>query len=433
MHTDQEMLQALRGLLEIPSVAGENVTLDAPYGTGVARAVDYTLSLCQNLGMRTVNRNGQVAWAEIGEGDELIAVVPHVDVVPAGDGWSTEPFFCTEQNGRLYGRGSSDNKGPAIACIFAAADLLAENIPLSRRIRLIFGQCEETGLWGDMAYYRAHEEMPSAGFTPDAEFPALCGEKGMLWLNLSLPLEKSGLSLLEGGSACNMVASWCRASFQNAAGTEISLETQGRAVHATVPEQGENAISHMMSQLSQQAGLKSPLVSFYQTYIGESHHGELLDCFFQDDISGCTTLCAGMVRTENGYIHMTLDIRYPVTADGADILQKVQAASRQFGLEVQVLKNDKPMYRPPTNPILQQVLSAYRKETGDFSDPLVISGGTYARALDNIVGFGAAFPGRQHTEHQKDEYILKEDFFKLRRIYTAALKNLLQMPLSDSQ
>ena len=429
MRTNQEMLQALEGLLAISSVAGEDVTPEAPYGTGVAKALAYTLRLCGELGMRTVNRDGQTAWAEIGEGDELVAVIPHVDVVPAGDGWTMEPFACTKRDGRLYGRGSSDNKGPAIACVFAAADLLAEQLPLSRRIRLIFGQCEETGQWSDMAYYRRHEEQPCAGFTPDAEFPALCGEKGMLWLELSMPLEHSGLSLLEGGSACNMVASWCRARFRDGSGGDRLVETQGLAAHATVPEQGDSAIRKMVEELSR-AGLQNPLISFYNKYIGESCHGEKLGCCFQDDASGTTTLCSGMVRTDGGIIRMTLDIRYPVTADGGLILETVTAAAQAEGLTLDVLKHDKPLYRAPSDPVLQQLLAAYREETGDFSDPLVIGGGTYARALDNIVGFGAAFPGRRHTEHQKDEYILEEDFYKLRSIYRTALKKLLVMDLS---
>lgn len=429
MRTNREMLQALEELLAIPSIAGENVTPEAPYGTGVAEALAYTLRLCEELGMRTKNRNGRIAWAEIGEGNDLIAVIPHVDVVPAGDGWTMEPFACTKRDGRLYGRGSSDNKGPAIACIFAAADLLAEQFPLSRRVRLIFGQCEETGQWSDMAYYRRHEEPPCAGFTPDAEFPALCGEKGMLWLELSLPLEHSGLFLLEGGSACNMVASWCRARFRDRAGVDRFVETQGLAAHATVPEQGDSAITKMMKELSQ-AGLQNPLLSFYKRYIGESCHGEKLGCCFQDDVSGSTTLCSGLLRTDGCAIHMTLDIRYPVTADGGLILETVTAAAQAEGLDLRVLKHDKPLYRAPSNPVLQQLLAAYREETGDLSDPLVIGGGTYARALDNIVGFGAAFPGRRHTEHKKDEYILEEDFYKLRGIYRTALKKLLVMNLS---
>lgn len=428
MHTNQEMLRALEGLLAIPSVAYESVTPEAPYGTGVARALDYTLRLCGDLGMRTVNRGGQTAWAEIGEGKELIAVVPHVDVVPAGEGWSVEPFACTERDGRLYGRGSSDNKGPAIACIYAVADLLAENAPLPRRVRLIFGQCEETGLWGDMEYYRRYEEAPFAGFTPDAEFPALCGEKGMLWLELSLPLERSGFTLFEGGNACNMVAAWCRAHVQSASGEKRVWETKGVAAHATIPEQGQNAISQMMSTLSR-ADIQSPLVSFYNRYIGECHHGEKLDCCFEDTVSGSTTLCVGMARTEGGRIRMTLDIRYPVSADGDLILERVRAAAREEQLDLTVLKNAKPIYRTPDDPVMRQLLTAYQEETGDFSDPLVIGGGTYARALDNIVGFGAAFPGHRHTEHQKDEYILKEDFFKLRSIYYRALQNLLRMDL----
>lgn len=427
MYTDEQMLRELKGLLAIKSIAGEDVTPQAPYGQGVARALEYTLDLCRRLGMQVTNRDGKVAWAEIGQGDEMIAVVPHVDVVPAGEGWSVEPFAGTEKDGRLYGRGSSDNKGPAVACIFAAADLLASGRPLNRRIRLIFGQCEEVGVWGDMDYYRAHEEKPVAGFTPDAEFPALCGEKGMLWLDLSLPVEQSGVTFLEGGTASNMVAASCRAGYIDENGQEVVLETAGRAAHATVPHQGVNAITLMMHRLAAEKKAPGPLVEFYEKYLGDTFHGEKLDCCFSDEQSGITTLCSGLARTEDGRVHLYLDLRYPVTADGQVILQRIEQAAAEYGFAVQINKNAAPMYRPATDPVLVQVLSAYREETGDMSDPLVIGGGTYARALDNIVGFGAAFPGHQHTEHQKDEYILLEDLYCIRRIYRRALEKFLTM------
>ena len=425
-HTNEEMLQSLQKLLRIPSVSGHGATPGQPYGKEVDEALDYTLALCRSLGMRTLKLPGKTAWAEIGQGNEMIAVVPHLDVVPAGDGWSMEPFDGTVKGGRLYGRGSSDNKGPAIACIYAAADVQEQlEGRLPRRLRLIFGQSEETGIWPDMDYYRQNEEKPVAGFTPDAEFPALNGEKGMLWAEVVLPLEKSGLQAIRGGTACNIVAAQCEAFYPDETERLIQISAIGKAAHATVPDQGVNAISAVMRKLY--GKVEDPLVSFHEAYIQDTCHGEKLGIDITDEPSGRTTLCVGMVRSTSREITMTLDIRYPVTANGADILEKVRKAAESFGLELRILKNTKPLYYPKDHPVLQQVLAAYREETGDQGEPIVIGGGTYARGIDNIVGFGAAFPGHIHTEHQNDEYVELSDFYLQRKIYRNAMLRLLCM------
>ena len=206
----KQFLDALLGLLAIDSVAWLDASEAAPYGSGPAKALDYVLSLCRALGVRTENRGGRVAWAEIGAGDELTAVLGHLDVVPDGEGWTHDPRgeLCGD---RLYGRGAVDDKGPVMAALFAMKAVQDSGVPLKRRVRLIFGQREEVGDWQDMAWYREHEQLPAFGFTPDAEFPAIYGEKGILHYELTLPLKHSGLARVEGGDAANMVPSWARA------------------------------------------------------------------------------------------------------------------------------------------------------------------------------------------------------------------------------
>ena len=427
-YTNEEMLESLRKLLRIPSVSGHGANPGQPYGKEVDEALDHTLALCRSLGMRTTKLPGKTAWAEIGQGTEMIAVVPHLDVVPAGDGWTVEPFDGTVKDGRLYGRGSSDNKGPAMSCIYAAADILEETGGrLPRRLRLIFGQSEETGVWTDMDYYRQNEEKPIAGFTPDAEFPALNGEKGMLWAELAVPAAKSGLQSLKGGTACNIVAAQCEACYKNHDGQPVRLSAAGKAAHATVPDQGVSAIAVVMRELY--GRVEDPLVAFHEKYVRDTCHGEYMGIDITDEASGRTTLCVGMVSTTPEEITMTLDIRYPVTADGEGILKKVQDAAADCGVELRILKNAKPLYYPKDHPVFQQVLAAYREETGDQGDPIVIGGGTYARGIDNIVGFGAAFPGHIHTEHQNDEYVELADFYLQRKIYHNAMLRLLNMEL----
>ena len=422
---NQKLLDAVMGLVAIDSVALTDVSEDAPYGAGPAKALAYVLELCRTLGIRTVNRAGRVAWAEIGEGEELMAILGHLDVVPVGEGWAHNPAgeVCGD---RLYGRGVVDDKGPTLAALFAMKELQDAGTPLRRRVRLIFGQCEEVGDWNDMDYYKKTEQLPVFGFTPDADFPAIYGEKGILNFELSLPLAGSGLLSIEGGEAGNMVPDWCRCAYRTAAGEERTLETRGRSAHASTPEKGDNAIDKMMAELARQ-GVESPLVSFYQTHLGGDFTGGKLGCGFSDEQSGGLTVNAGLLRTENGRITLTLDIRNPVTFTCADVEAPLRRACEAFGLACECTENMESIYMDKNGRVVQTMVEVYRAVTGDRSEPTVIGGGTYARAMPGIVAFGPMQPGRECTEHQRDEYILLEDLFTAKEIYRQAIEKLANL------
>lgn len=423
MLSDQRYLDCLRQLCAIESVAGADVSEQAPYGAGSAAALDHVLSLCDAFGFRTkLCENHRCGWAEIGRGEEIVGILVHLDVVPAGSGWDYPPYDLTEAGERVYGRGVIDDKGPAMACIFAMKDLLDTGIPLRRRVRIIFGQSEETGVWEDMEYYKLHEELPAFGFTPDADFPAIYGEKRILCLELSMPKARTGLEEIRGGSASNMVADWCRASI---AATGEMLETAGKAAHASTPEDGVNAIAAMMARLEPLVP-DSPLVRFYQTFIGDSLHGERMDCALADQESGSLTMNAGMIAERGDQVVLTLDIREPVTFPDSAVLDPVRRAAASFGMTVTVTENTPPVYMDKDGPVITRLLSVYRQITGDRTEPAVIGGGTYARAMENIVAFGPMLPGRELTEHQKNEYMLKSDLLLIREIYRAAIQALAE-------
>ena len=423
MLTDQQYLDCLRQLCTIESVAGVDVSDPAPYGAGSAAALDYALSLCRSFGFRTrLCGDHRCGWAEIGQGEEIVGILVHLDVVPAGSGWDYPPFDLTEAGERVYGRGVIDDKGPAMACIFAMKDLLDAGVPLRRRVRIIFGQSEETGVWDDMEYYKLHEELPAFGFTPDADFPAIYGEKRILCLELSMPKQQTGLEDIRGGSASNMVADWCRASV---ASTGEILETAGKAAHASTPEDGVNAITAMMSRLESLIP-DSPLVRFYQTCIGENLHGERLGCALEDPESGKLTMNAGTIAVREDQVVLTLDIREPVTFPDTAVLEPVRRAADAFGMSVTVTENTPPVYMDKDGPVITRLLEVYRSLTGDDSEPAVIGGGTYARAMENIVAFGPMLPGRELTEHQKNEYMLKSDLLLIRKIYRSAVRALAE-------
>lgn len=422
---EQRFLEAVLGLVAIDSVALTDITPEAPYGAGPARALAYVLDLCRELGIRTENHDGRIAWAEIGQGDEIVAVLGHLDTVPIGDGWTHDPHGerCGD---RLYGRGVVDDKGPVLAALFAMKELQDAGVPLDRRVRLIFGQCEEIGDWDDMEYYKATQQLPVFGFTPDADFPAIYGEKGILNFRLTAPLGTGALAALAGGDAPNMVPDWCRCTLRAADGTEQTLETHGQSAHASTPEKGKNAITAMMDALAEQ-GVEHPLVSFYRQHIGDDLNGVRMGCGLEDPQSGKLTLNAGLLRTEGEALVLTLDVRNPVTFSRKDVEEPLARACAAFGIRCECTESTDSIYMDENGPVVQALVSVYRDVTGDDSRPTVIGGGTYARAMPGIVAFGPMHPGRECTEHQRDEYILLEDLLAAKDIYRKAIEKLASL------
>lgn len=411
------MLEALRGLLAIESVS-EPGKEGLPFGPGPARALEYTLSLCERLGFRVKNAGGLYGYAEAGEGGEIIGVLSHLDVVPAGKGWSVPPFAGTVRDGRLYGRGSIDDKGPAVVCAYALRDLLDAYGALPKRVRLIFGQTEENGDWLDMEAYLREEEPVSCGFTPDGDFPAIYCEKGVLVLTLVMPREASGLLSAQGGSAPNIVPDFCRA--ETASGSHSAA---GRPAHGSAPWEGENAIDHLMAELEREG---VPFARAYQALFGGDVYGEKLGIAARSAESGPLSLNVGMLRVQEDQVRLTIDIRHPETQSAREVAGRVEAAVRPYGFRILPYHPLRPVFLDRKGPVMERLLSAYREESGDFSEPLAIGGGTYARAMDNIIAFGPNFPGEENREHQADEYITLENLERLRRIYRRALENLLE-------
>ena len=340
---NEEMKRYLRELCRIESVAGIDVSDDAPYGAGCAQALDYALELCRRLGFETkLCENHRCGWAQIGAGETVVGILAHLDVVPAGSGWSHPAYDLTEENGRLYGRGVSDDKGPTIACIYAMNDILDAGISLKRRVRIIFGQSEESGDWDDMAYYREHEELPVFGFTPDADFPAIYGEKRLLNYKLTMPLEESGLLDIRGGSASNVVPDHCEARLL-IDGREKCITASGKASHASTPEDGENAIAALAEKLASPLP-QSPFVRFYRDCIGSSLNGELMGCALADIESGKLTMNVGTIGVTDGSLVMEIDVRAPVTFEADAVTEPLRRAAAEYGIEVTLTQDTPPVY-----------------------------------------------------------------------------------------
>ncbi len=335
----EELLKSLQELLAIESVARRDQ--EKPFGNGVAQALDYTLSLCQRMGFHTKNADGLYGYAEIGEGAEIIGCLGHLDVVPAGDGWHYPPYAGTIDGGRLYGRGTIDDKGPTLIALFAAHDVAQAyeraGKPMPRRIRFIFGQTEESGPWDDMAAYVAHEEPVRFGFTPDADFPAIYCEKGILRLHLTMPLTGSGILDAKGGTVVNMVPDACTVT--TAAGT---YQAAGKCAHGSTPWRGENAIDRAMEQLPAESG---PFAAAYRALFGSDVYGKKLGIAMTSPDSGPLSMNVGLLRVEDGLIRLSVDIRHPETAAADHIAETVRRAVEPYGFTLAPIHPEKSVYQ----------------------------------------------------------------------------------------
>jgi succinyl-diaminopimelate desuccinylase len=462
----EEITEKLRALLAIPSVGAESAG-DAPFGAGVQEAFAYMLALADADGFKTLNADnygGHIEFvgpsAEALEApespDETLGILVHLDVVPAGKDWSCDPFLGKLEDGRVYGRGAIDNKGPAIACYYAMKLLKECGFAPEKRVRLILGLDEETG-WEGMRRYLARAGAPDFGFTPDADFPAIHGEKGILIFELAKKLGKTtakGLSLrkLGGGNAANMVADFARAvvrgdsyedvknkvaEYRSETGRQIHAKGMGKSLeisvngvsaHGATPENGLNAISILMDFLPR-IGLINEnaleFVDFYNRHIGFELNGTGMGCGFSDEASGSLIFNVGTISGNTEAVILTVNVRYPVTMDQDQIYDAMLPVIHKYDLGLVKLDHKPPVYVPADDPLVETLTAVYRKHTGDTeSRPKVIGGGTYARAAKNIIAFGPGLPGEPKLEHHKDEYISVEKMLKLTKIYAEAIRAL---------
>ena len=417
-----EYINHIRGLVAIESVCDFSCPdPEFPYGKGPDAALNYTLDLCEEMGFRTKRCGKHVAWAEVGEGSPLIGVLCHLDIVPLGEGWTKQQGEVAD--GCLYGRGVIDDKGPVISTIYAMKRL-ADNGELKGRVRLILGQCEETGNWIDMNWYKEHEELPDYGFTPDADFPLIYAEKGITNLHFTADAP-AFVSKLSGGTASNVVPS--SADIEMTVNGEVfTLHKDGKPAHASRPHLGINAISLLMNELPEVEGFA--FADFYKKHIGLRTDAEGFGYTYADEV-GPLTMNAGKLYLEGGKIHLITDIRYPVTGKLEDVVAAARAAAESFGITVESVMHLAPVYIPQDSALVKALMEAYVEGTGDTEhQPIAIGGGTYARAMPNVVAFGSLRPGRPGVEHQADERQTLEDLYTNVEVFYLAIKKLMALP-----
>lgn len=451
-----EIVKSISEIVQIKSVKGE-AEPGMPFGEGPTAALKKGLQEAEKLGFRTKNLDNKVGYAEIGEGEEIVGILGHLDVVPEGDleKWSLDPYSGAVKDGYIWGRGVSDNKGPVMTCLYAVKALADTGIKLNKRIRIIMGADEESG-FGCMKRYLETEENVTVGFTPDATFPGIHGEKGILQVHvMKKGMEEKGdviLVLLKGGNAVNSVPDSCQAIVEavqgdietlkkcaenyllgekiegkiEGDGKKLKITLQGKAAHGAEPHKGINSISHMM-KLLHKIGVKSQLVDFCNSYIGLEIDGTSLGIKAEDSY-GELTLNLGMAEYSEGDGILKLDIRYPITADGEAVIEKIQRNAEKEGLTADAKTHKKSIYFDLETPFIKALGEAYTAVTGDnVSKPITIGGGTYARAMGNIIAFGGCFMDQPEFAHQPNERAKIENIHKQGDIYIRAIYNLLKL------
>ena len=429
----EDMINDIMSLLEVESVEGEPEEL-MPAGKAVNEALERALEIGRRMGFGVRNLDGHAGYIEYGEGSEYVAVLGHLDIVPIGSDWTNNPHGEVIGD-RIYGRGAIDDKGPMMAALYGLKAIKEEGAVLSKRIRLIFGTSEETG-GPDIKNYLKTESQPVAGFTPDAEFPAINAEMGILILKLIKEMPDKGC-LITGGSAVNMVPDRAKAVISHDDGTETVIEEKGISAHGSTPHKGESAIwklvgklhfmklSGKLHEMKFSGGLGDTL-DFINTCLCKDTDGSALGIDLADEASGKLVMNMGTISLKDGKLEIGLNIRYPVTFSSEDVLVKLEETMKLNGFRLILEHEDKPLYYPVDHELVARLMEAYRETTGDARGPLAIGGGTYAKEMKNIVAFGPMMPGREDVAHQADEYITVSDLMLCAEVYAKAMMALAE-------
>ncbi len=462
-----ELINNLQELIRIPSVHAESDIPSEPFGKNTVKALEYILSLGKSLGFKAKNIDGYCGYIEFGNGPELIGIVGHLDVVPEGENWTYPPFDAHISDNKIYGRGAIDDKGPVIASLYAMKAVMdyciENNTSINKRVRLILGLNEERD-WKCIDYYKKHEEIPSIGFSPDADFPCIYAEKGLISPFLIMDYSNfKNLDIVLSDIDCNnnplnVVPKYCSCiisiknkidindtiSFVKKSATELSFKidteilnenqfkiiSHGVQAHAAHPDLGINAISHLiiiLDKVFKNYDIIIPLFDLFTQYIGLDFNGDKLNINIPDE-SGILTLNVGRFYFKNDELKIGFNLRTPINTTFDFIENSFTYICKNFdSVYCEFAGKKSPLYVAKDSYLIKTLCKIYNDVTNSNSDPIAIGGATYARAFDNFVSFGANLPGQKDMCHQTDEFISIDNLIIAYEIYCRAIKELLFM------
>lgn len=443
-----EMVNCLSSLVAIPSVKSAPEG-DMPYGKENARVLAKMLEMAKECGFTVTNHENYVGTVDMNPNLETkLGVLCHLDVVPEGTGWKYPPYALTLSGGKLYGRGSSDDKGPAVAVLFALRALKECGCKLSKNVRLIVGTDEECGS-SDLVYYRKKEELPPYVFTPDASYPVINLEKGRMPGKFTKTICANGektIVSVQGGVAVNAVPEKALAIIKGFSSAEIvaakkflpagvtmevhtdgdftRLTVNGKAAHASLPYIGKNAVTalcRVLGALKTDDESAALFAKLSENFVYGECDGASLGINAQDEKSGALTFVFSMIRYEKGELEGSFDIRFPICECVASVHEKLESSLTQAGLTLAEYKGVEPHYVDENSEFIQTLLNVYTEFTGNPGYCLAIGGGTYVHDIDGGVAFGAEFIGEDNHVHGADEYISLNHLVLNAKIFAEAI------------
>lgn len=451
-----ELIADIQAWVAVPSVQGE-ATEGKPFGENVARALDLALDTARKYGFETRNIDYYAGDISMGSGEQTMGMLAHLDVVPVGEGWTYEPFGGEIADGKIFGRGTIDDKGPALCALYAMRAVRDCGVELKDGVRLILGCDEETGMT-DMRYYASKLKMPDYGFSPDAGFPVINIEKG--GLNVKLCWQSEGeaeaeIPVLEiyAGERSNVVPAYARAivSAEKVSANEIAakiekyaaeaqqklhvkdlgagkveISAEGVLSHGSLPENGVNAASVLLIALKAIGAGANMQAAMDMTVecIGMEPDGKSLNIKCEDELSHNLSCNLGILRWDGKNFCATLDIRYPLCTNEVEILGNIVQSVSKYGVTVRQSSGHTPHHIPAEHKIVRGLMQVYNEVTGEEAKPLAIGGGTYSRMMPNTVAFGVVFPNEEDCCHIADEYICIDSMIKATKIYARAIAEL---------
>lgn len=437
--TDRIQSQAisdLKKVIVVPSYLSE-ASDKAPFGPGPKKALETILSIADDMGFKTFeDPDGYYGYADVGQGDKTFGLVCHLDEVPAGnvDDWDSDPYHLEERDGKLFGRGTQDDKGPTIAAMYSVKALLDAGQKFTYQIRFIFGTDEET-LWRCLAEYNKKERPIDLGIAPDAEFPLIYAEKGLQQAYLVGPgsdeLQMNvvdsfnavpGQSIYRGPKQNEVLKSLEEHQFD--ADQEVDqIIVKGRSVHAMNAPEGINSTVRLGIALAD-VFPKIEAFQFLKAF-GEDANGTNLLGDVSDDVSGRLTFNISSLQIDSKQSRLQIDLRIPVKIDHDQLIKQLKEAVQKFTLTYQDFDYLAPLYVPTDSKLVETLLSTYRDVTGDLkSQPTISGGATFARTMPNTVAFGAMLPTTPDFMHQVNERWSIQDMNTAMKIYAEAIYRL---------
>lgn len=427
----EAMLGDFADFIAIPSVSSDKEK--------VAEALEFALKLGNRMGFRTENcLDGQVGVIEMGEGEEILGILAHVDVVPAGDAadWDTDPFTAVIKDDKVYGRGTIDDKAMIIASLYAMKAVMESGMPTHKKVQLILGTQEEVE-WTDMNAYVKTYPLPDYGFSPDGEYPICNIEKGVVDCSMEFDISDEGklpeglfVTAIDCGIASNSVPGRATAILSD--GSRVIAE--GKSVHSSQPEAGINALFLLCEKLQEMGIVRNKLMillesvtaSFRDLYgkdIGMYSESE----YYQGEYVHRNVFTPTIFKAADGKVTLNINLRFPYGVDEEELLGAMKNFAESHGGCITFWDCLPAVFVSKESPFLQILAEAYEDVTGLKNEFTLAYGGSYAKAMPNVVSWGPLFPGEEDTCHEANEYISIDSLMTSTKIFAQAIAGIIQM------